>query len=400
MFDTKALLKFSTVKQYPKDTIIVNEADNTSADMFILLQGSAGAYKNYRGNREVLLDTFEAGSFFGEMSLFLDRPSEATVVALTDCIAISLNSRNIHEFFCSQPAMTFSLIEGLCKRLDKTTNDYLNLHYQYIAAVGTEEEQEASVQSSLFPEAHGSYLLPLKNKVGEYLFEDEITCPICGEKFKNLTVFTSRLRTESADPDMRTRFKDIEPMHYEVITCPACCYSALNNSFSEGEKRFAASIAKKVDALDPRPEIKVGVYRDTFTVFAGYYLAILCAQSMHNEYHLNTAKLWMRLGRIYEDCADANMAAYANQKALDDYKYAYERYDITGAPLQQLCFMIGTLYSKLDALEEARTFFYYAKINKEGSPVVKRRAEMFMDDLREELKKRRDAEKAAAGESS
>lgn len=393
MFDTTTLLKFSTVKQYPKDTVIVNGTGNSPADMFILLQGSAGSYKNYKENGEKLLETFESGSFFGQMSLFLNRPSDATVVALTDCIALSLNSRNIHEFFSSQPAMTFKLIEDLCKRLDKVSKDYIDLHYRYAAAVGIEDEQEASIQSSLFPDEHGSYLLPLKNKVGEYLFEDDVTCPMCGYKFKNLTVFTSRLRTESSDKDMRVRFRDIEPMHYEVITCPSCCYSALNNSFSEGEEQFALSIAKKTSALDPRPEIKIGVYRDTFTVFAGYYLAILCAQTMQNEYHLNTAKLWMRLGRIYADCGDENMAHYANQNALDDYKYAYERFDVTGAPLQQLCFIIGDLYSKLDNLEEARTFFFYAKMNKEGSPVVKRRAEVYLDDLREELKERRDAEK-------
>ncbi|MDD2217642.1 MAG: DUF2225 domain-containing protein [Eubacteriales bacterium] len=393
MFDTTTLLKFSTVKQYPKGTVIVSGSDSSPADMFILLQGSAGAYKNYKESMEVLLDTFEAGSFFGQMSLFLNRPSDATVVALADCIAVSINSRNIYEFFSSQPAMTFKLIEDLCKRLDKVSNDYIDLHYKYVSAVGIEDEQKASVQSSLFPEEHSSYLIPLKNKVGEYLFEDDITCPMCGHKFKNLTVFTSRLRTEGSDKDMRIRFKGIEPMHYEVISCPSCCYSALNNSFSAGEAQFASSIAKKISALDPRPELKSGIYRDTFTIFAGYYLAILCAQAMQNEYHLNTAKLWMRLGRIYSDCGDENMSRYANQKALSDYKYAYERFDVTGAPLQQLCFIIGDLYNKLDNIEEARTFFFYAKMNKDGSAVVKRRAEVYLDDLREELKKRRDDEK-------
>lgn len=401
LFDIKTLLKFSTVKQYPKDTVIVSDADNSPADMFILLQGIACEYKHYKTRREVVLQTYEAGSFFGEISLFLNRPSDVAVVALTDCIAISLNNRNIHEFFGAQPAMTFTLIEGLCKRLDRASKDYAELHSKYLAATGQaeqEEAQESSGGSSLFPEKHGSYLLSLKNQVGEgeYLFEDDVTCPMCGHKFKSLTVITSRLRTENVERDMRARFKDIEPMHYEVITCPSCYYSALNNSFSEGEKRFAAAIAKKVAGIDPRPEIKTGVHRDTFTVFAGYYLAVISAQAMQAGYHLNTAKLWMRLGRIYADCGDENMAAYANQKALDDYRHAYTNFDVTGASLQQLCFTIGDLYSKLDKLEEARNFLFEAKMNKAGTPVVRRKAEIYLDDLREELRIRREAEKAAA----
>ncbi len=457
MNDTDSLLQYS--KQYPAGAVLLREGE-AARDMFILLQGSIGAYKDYGNAGQVQLNVYEAGSFLGEMDFFLDEPPKATVVALTHCIVLAIGRQNIYSFFADQPGMTFTFIQSLCLQLAKTNENYRMLYERYTAEVAAaggglaqetgkinqaladpaiqtmanpkplpemqpesvplpemqpgprpvaekalapvaepklmsaaesevEQAQQASAPSSLFPPGHGSYLLPIDNKKDGLLFERETVCPVCGHKFNTLSLFMSKLRLERNDMDMRPRYKDIEPMHYDVITGPACCYSACADSFAGANKRQAEQIAAKVGAFCQEGQglaIKTGYDRDTFTVFAGYYLALLCAPVVAGDYQLTTAKLWLRLARIYEDCGDENMRQYANQMALADYTYAYEGLRLSEKQSQQLCFVIGDLYYKMGNLENARTFLHYAKMNKDGSQAVKRQADTYLYEVREEIK--------------
>ncbi len=463
MNDTDSLLQYS--KQYPAGAILLREGE-AARDMFILLQGSIGVYKDYGDAGQVQLNVYEAGSFLGEMDFFLDEPSKATVVALTHCIVLAIGRQNIYSFFADQPGMTFTFIQNLCRRLAKTNENYRMLYERYVAevaaaggglaqeagkinqtvpgpavqpmpdpnplpemqpepaplqpasaplpelrpeprpvaekkeltpvtetkpmsAAGSEVAQQVSAPSSLFPPGHGSYLLPIDNKKEGLLFERETICPVCGHKFNTLSLFMSKLRLERNDMDMRPRYKDIEPMYYDVITCPACCYSAFADSFAGANKRQAEQIAAKVGAFCQEGlglAIKTGYDRDTFTVFAGYYLALLCAPVVAGDYQLTTAKLWLRLARIYEDCGDEKMKQYANQMALTDYTYAYEGLRLSEKQSQQLCFVIGDLHYKMGNLENARTFLHYAKMNKGGSQAVKRQADTYLYEVREEIK--------------
>ncbi len=49
-----------------------------------------------------------------------------------------------------------------------------------------------------------------------------IACPVCGKPFQAVSVRPSKLVVERTDSDMRTRYKGVEPLFYEVLTCPRC----------------------------------------------------------------------------------------------------------------------------------------------------------------------------------
>jgi hypothetical protein len=133
-------------------------------------------------------------------------------------------------------------------------------------------------------------------------------------------------------------------------------------------------------------EIKTGDDRDTFTVFASYYLAILGAPACFHEHQRITARLWRSLSRIYDDCGDDGMMSYALRKSADDYMYAYSNFDYAGRSMQQLCYIIGEIMFKLGELTRARDFFYSAFTNKEGTPVIKRQAEDRLEVIKASIK--------------
>jgi uncharacterized protein (DUF2225 family) len=355
--------------------VIIQEGADSPKDMVLVLQGNIGVYKHYRLNNEVQLKVIGQGSFHGELSLFQGHEQGETLIALTKVIVLVINRKNVSEFFTRQPDMAFQIVEGICKKLAEANAELAKL------GIGG-EELEPSRRSSLFPEGHGSYTLQLYNNT-EGVYAAKTTCPFCGFTFDNLMVLQSKLRVEKTDPDLRVRYKDMDPLYYEIATCPNCFFSAAAAQFEGVSRRFADAVNQKVGPYKLEMYIRTGTERDTFTVFAGFYLALLCAPVAFDDHQLITANLWLKISRLYKDCDEAKLHLYAVKKALEDYEYAYQNLKISEKQSQQLCYLMGDLYYQLGDLDRARNFFFTAKSNREGSAMMKRQADVRLEEIRE-----------------
>ncbi|MDL2288510.1 DUF2225 domain-containing protein [Oscillospiraceae bacterium OttesenSCG-928-F05] len=236
--------------------------------------------------------------------------------------------------------------------------------------------------ASIFPEGHGSYTLPLKHVGNTYIFARNYTCPLCGKPFMENAVRASKLRTVRTDSDMRTRYADIEPMYYEIITCPHCYYSAFDDMFKTAMRTRTGEVNERLSG--PRTEfaVKTGDEKDTFSVFAGYYLALLCTPFCFTKYRLTTARLWLRLSRLYSDLEDTGMWRFACEKARQDYLHGYQNYHVTLQQSQQISFFLGDLAAKLGDNKEAKRFFFKAKTEQGGSEGIKNYADDRIAEIR------------------
>ena len=72
-----------------------------------------------------------------------------------------------------------------------------------------------------------------KPKVNEkdFIFEKAYECPVCEFKFKEMTVKTSRARVVKIEKNLRPICDGIEPIKYEMISCPMCGYTTMNRYF-------------------------------------------------------------------------------------------------------------------------------------------------------------------------
>ena len=393
--NVNSLLKMSTVRRFNKDTPIMQAGVKSDEEMLILIQGEAGVFKDFGGPGQEQVETLSPGDILGESRLFLGAVPTQTIVATAPVIAVGVNRQNVYEFFATQPEMTFVAMSKLCKKFETQVSEYQSLIADVRSGVATKKLQEAEARASrsstLFPEGHGNYHLPINNALDEYLYEDSLTCPLCGYGFKQLFVITSRLRRDGdAERDMRIRYKDIEPMFYEIISCPGCLFSAERDPFNGASKRLAERVNEEIGRFKAELHVKMGYERDTFTVFAGYYLAIHCAPFLHDNYQFEQAVLWQKLGRLYADAGDEAMSLYAAKKALEGYLHAYGHTRFGPKQEQQLCYIIGDLKLRAGEIDEARQFFFSAKSNKEGTPMVARQAELRLDETKELLKKQKE----------
>lgn len=404
MINISLLKDLSHIKKYERGTVFA------AGEAYVILKGEVGIYTSSRKKNAVMIASMGPGDFFGESAQLAERRA-VTATALTDVFALPVNSDTITLIAANEPDMACELIRALLARLDSISADYEAIcgrpwaeaaHAPHAPAIEAERpaeakpepakpepvkpdpaKQQAAVNAkiSLFPEGHGSYELPLASQDKNCLMLKSYACPLCGNEFKAYKIRNSKLALNHTDSDMRNRYKGIEPLYYDVITCPECLYSALAESFDKPDK---TGDGLKELLLKQKQEIAVrtGADMDTFSLFAGYYLALLCAPYCFFTHALVAAKLFLKLSWIYADCGDKDMEDECARKALDTYIDVYENEDMTGSLEQQLCLIIGELSYKAGDMKNAINFLFKAKNAEGGAPYIKKRAEDRIYEIR------------------
>lgn len=65
----------------------------------------------------------------------------------------------------------------------------------------------------------------------EVLFDKTYECPVCYGQIKERTLRTGKVKLLHTDMDLRPVYENMEPLKYDVITCPHCGYAVLTRYF-------------------------------------------------------------------------------------------------------------------------------------------------------------------------
>lgn len=419
MINLSVLKDLTQAKKYHKGSIFSRY--NRNPEMYVILTGEVGVYLNHGKRNQKLVATIGSGSIFNETA-FSNKNARLTTVALKDVIALPIGERTLIHFIKNEPNMTIELLKELSGQLDdinaayekQTGEPWVNPkitlqpaneskkksapaspaplasptassepnNEQTTSTVSRAGDEHIAAHFSLFPEGHSSYELPLGKNEKTYLMNKSYTCPICRKHFKALKVKTSKLYLNSTDSDLRKRFKSVEPLYYDIVTCPGCLFSALNEMFDKPDKT-RASLPIELKALRHNSDIKFGADIDTYSVFAGYYLALICAPNFFLSHHLITARLLLKLSWLYQDCGDKEMETKTIERTLDAFLYVYEHIKIEPHIEHQICLIIGELLLKLSDLEKAKDFFFKARTHRAGGRALHQHAENRMLYIRQ-----------------
>ncbi len=119
----------NNTKAYDRGAIIFREGDHGDC-MYELESGSVGVYHDYGGPKEKLITTLSNSAsdvkVFGEMGLLENMPRSATVVVMEDdTILTCVSGESFNDYFAKNPAKVLDILQQMCNRLRKTTNDYV-----------------------------------------------------------------------------------------------------------------------------------------------------------------------------------------------------------------------------------------------------------------------------------
>jgi len=126
--DEAALRKLAsggTVRSFPKGAVLVNEGDATDS-LYVLLSGRVKAFVSDEDGAELVLNTIDAGDYFGELVLDGGTRS-ASVMALEPCRIFVIPRGDVEEMLEHNPAFARDLMGKLIVRVRSLTNKVLDL---------------------------------------------------------------------------------------------------------------------------------------------------------------------------------------------------------------------------------------------------------------------------------
>jgi len=122
---------YMKTRKVPRGAAIFAKGDPGTGLMGVLSGAVKVSVASPEG-KDIVLNIFHEGDIFGEIALLDGRPRTADATAMSDCELIVIERRDFVPFLQSQPDVTIKLIEILCSRLRRTSEQvqdvtFLNL---------------------------------------------------------------------------------------------------------------------------------------------------------------------------------------------------------------------------------------------------------------------------------
>lgn len=105
-----------TINKVKKGEIIFYQSDE-STDLYIVLEGSVKACLIDPEDKELVLNIFKKGDFFGELSLLDGRPRSATIIAIDDSVIGVLRREKFLTLLKNNPMIAISLLSAMVERI-------------------------------------------------------------------------------------------------------------------------------------------------------------------------------------------------------------------------------------------------------------------------------------------
>jgi hypothetical protein len=217
-----------------------------------------------------------------------------------------------------------------------------------------------------------------------YSYSVDVQCPVCGNNFKANKLFESKLTQLSRDPELRTHFQNIEPIHFKVWVCPDCLYANFLNRWSDLSACQRSTLKRSVEK---RKSDLAGLSEpdgDAERAINNYRLAIECLTQIKAGSNM-IASAWLNLAWLYDDRDDADLATTARKNSLEAYEeFYFEERSLAPALEFQALYIIGELNKRLGNIKKAHEYFLkVVHFNGYSMPIL---TELARDEL-QELKK-------------
>jgi CRP/FNR family cyclic AMP-dependent transcriptional regulator len=127
------LLSCATTRRVRRGTTIFAKGD-AGTQLVAVLSGRVKIAISSPEGREAVLNVVHEGEVFGEIALFDGRPRTAAAIAITDCELMSIDRCHFLPLVRQQPDIAIKLIEILCARLRRSSEQYEDIMFLNLRA--------------------------------------------------------------------------------------------------------------------------------------------------------------------------------------------------------------------------------------------------------------------------
>ena len=108
-------------RDFQKGTILFNEGDTRSKEMYVIHKGKVKISKKV-GNQETVLAYLGQGEFFGEMAILNNKPRSATAEVMEDGTLLVIDPKTFETMIKNNAEVAFRMIKKLADRIEETDN--------------------------------------------------------------------------------------------------------------------------------------------------------------------------------------------------------------------------------------------------------------------------------------
>jgi CRP/FNR family cyclic AMP-dependent transcriptional regulator len=121
-----AIERLAVTRNYPKNSVIINEGDHTDS-LYVILSGKVKIFLTDDQQKEVIVAIQRAGDYFGELALLDEAPRSASVMTMEPCTLLMIARSAFERHLANEPKIAISLMRGLAERLRATTENVKSL---------------------------------------------------------------------------------------------------------------------------------------------------------------------------------------------------------------------------------------------------------------------------------
>ena len=99
---------------------MVFDQGDAGAEMYIVAKGHVNIHLPGENSRRVSLKDISVGEYFGELSLFDDKPRSASALATTDAVLLELNRDTLSTYLERRPRAAMAILRTMAERLRQT----------------------------------------------------------------------------------------------------------------------------------------------------------------------------------------------------------------------------------------------------------------------------------------
>lgn len=111
-----AISELATKRSFPKNTIIINEGDDTDS-LYLILSGKVKIVLSDEDGKEIIISILEPGDYFGELSLIDSEPRSARVITMLQSQFSIITKPEFSSLLDDNHNITLNMLQGLSKRL-------------------------------------------------------------------------------------------------------------------------------------------------------------------------------------------------------------------------------------------------------------------------------------------
>jgi CRP/FNR family transcriptional regulator, cyclic AMP receptor protein len=127
------LLSRATTRKLRRGATIFAKGD-AGTQLIAVLSGRVKIVVSSPEGREAVLNVVHEGEVFGEIALFDGCSRTASAIAVTDCELLSIDRRHFLPMVREQPDVAIKLIEILCARLRRSSEQYEDIMFLNLRA--------------------------------------------------------------------------------------------------------------------------------------------------------------------------------------------------------------------------------------------------------------------------